>query len=72
MNILLLIISHICVAIITGCSVSIYKDYKAGDELVCRNIKQLKKSFVQILSGIVASAFGLVFTLTFVFLWLVG
>ena len=72
MIIILLIISHICIAILTGCAVSLYKDYKSGDKLVCRNIKQLKKSFVQILSGIVASAFGLIFTLTFVFLWLVG
>ena len=72
MNILLLIISHICVAIITGCGVSIYKDYKSGDKLVCRNKKQLKEALVQILSGIIVIVFGLVFTLTFVFLWLVG
>lgn len=72
MIIFLLIISHICIAILTGCAVSFFKDYKAGDKLICRNTKQLKEAFVRILSGIIVSVFGLVFTLTFVFLWLVG
>lgn len=72
MIVLLLIISHICIAILTGCVVSIFKDYKADNKLVCRNKKQLKEALVQILSGIIVIVFGLVFTLTFVFLWLVG
>ena len=72
MTIMLLIISHICVAILAGCSVSIYKDYKAGDKLVCRNIKQLKKAFKTKLSGIVATSFCVLFSATFALVWMLG
>ena len=72
MIIILLIISHICIAILTGCAVSLYKDYKAGDKLVCKNIKQLKMAFKRRLSGIVATAFCVVFSVTFAFIFLIG
>lgn len=72
MTIMLLIISHICVAILTGCAVSLYKDYKSGDKLVCRNVKQLKRAFERRLSGVVATGFCVVFSLTFAFIFLLG
>lgn len=72
MIITLLIISHICMAILTGCAVSLYKDYKAGDKLVCRNVKQLKRAFERRLSGIVATGFCVVFSVSFALIFLLG
>lgn len=72
MTITLLIISHICVAVFIGCAVSLYKDYNAGDKLVCRNVKELKDALERRISGIVAAGFCCVFTVTFTLIFLVG
>ena len=72
MNILLLIITNTCVAILTGCVVSVFKDYKSGNETVFRNIKLLKTAFKSKLSGIVAGAFCLTLSTIFAMLLIMG
>lgn len=72
MNFLLLTITHICVAILTGCAVSICKDYKSDNGTVCKNIKRLKTVFKSKLSGIVAGAFCLTLSTIFAMLLIMG
>jgi hypothetical protein len=54
-----------------GCSMSLYKDYKAGDKLVCRNVKYIKKALKSKISGICATIFCVLFSVTFALIWLI-
>ena len=68
MTITLLILTHLCLCIMTGCIVSIYKDYKAGDKNTCDMINRVRNAVCERLGGIVASIFCIVFAVAFTYI----
>ena len=68
MTIILLILTHLCLCIMTACIVSIYKDYKAGDKHTCNMIKRAKNALYERLGGIVASVFCVIFAVVFTYI----
>lgn len=69
MKILLLIITHLCVIIMTGCIVSLYYDYKAGNKRVCRTVNRIKRNMKKLLRSILHGLGYIILTAPFAFMF---
>ena len=72
MKLILIIVAVICTNILTGCAVSIFKDFRNGDKRVQGNVKEVKKWLLNKVSGLIATAFCLTFSVTFALIFLLG